>query len=428
MPPAQAVSLLASQLPAFQGTQDEDVDIWLSRVKKIALIHGVSDNVKLLAATQKLQKSARDWLDLDVEIVNESWNKFEDAISRRFKRRTSYQDTLQKVESRKWILGKEEFPQYVLQKMKLLQPLRLPQREIIQFLISEKKPSSHNTSRNLVCAYCKRNGHTKDNCYKLKRKESPSSLSTVTVGSSSPGVSERTPATVAATSEESVTESPSAPEESISAVGCVNDNTQRQLEISDQVTEIEKVNNTSCSLLALLDTGSPVSFIQDSVASIKNSPSMLLLGYEKTNQTDSPLIRFLNDVLKSTLSDQSIEDLRDQKRDIAYQATDNLRNYNKSYYDKHHKTPSVYKPGDYVLVRDTSNKPEEERKFKTSYKGPYLGGNSTALLVAKALNKNRYVIQDIPGFNVTQKPYNSILSPDRLTFWIKPLKDNLKDS
>ncbi|KYN12117.1 hypothetical protein ALC57_15719, partial [Trachymyrmex cornetzi] len=101
----------------------------------------------------------------------------------------------------------------------------------------------------------------------------------------------------------------------------------------------------------------------------------------------------------------------------ACQATDKLRSYNKSYYDKHHKTPSVYKPGDYVLVRDTSSKPGEEKKFKAPYKGPYL--------VTKALNKNRYVIQDIPGFNITQKPYNSILSPDRLKHWIKPLTVNV---
>lgn len=51
-------------------------------------------------------------------------------------------------------------------------------------------------------------------------------------------------------------------------------------------------------------------------------------------------------------------------------------------------------------------KPGEDKKFKPRYRGPYR--------VSKILNKNRYVIQDILGFNITNKPYNSILSPDRL--------------
>ena len=48
---------------------------WIE-LKKIASIHKVSDNIKLLAATQKLQKSAYEWLDLDVEVINEFWNIF----------------------------------------------------------------------------------------------------------------------------------------------------------------------------------------------------------------------------------------------------------------------------------------------------------------------------------------------------------------
>jgi len=51
-------------------------------------------------------------------------------------------------------------------------------------------------------------------------------------------------------------------------------------------------------------------------------------------------------------------------------------------------------------------------------------------LVSKVLNKNRYVIQDIiqdiSGFQFTQKPYNTILTPDRLKLWIKsPVEQDL---
>lgn len=145
-------------------------------------------------------------------------------------------------------------------------------------------------------------------------------------------------------------------------------------------------------------------------SSIKNTPSKLLLGYDKRNHSDFPLIKFLKNLADATWSTHLQED-RAQFQEIAIQATNRLKDYNKIYYDKRHKTPSEYKIGDYVMIRDTTVKPGEDRKLKHSYKGPYL--------VTKVLNKNRYVIQDIPGCQITQKPYDSILSPDRLKRWLK---------
>lgn len=92
-------------------------------------------------------------------------------------------------------------------------------------------------------------------------------------------------------------------------------------------------------------------------------------------------------------------------RDIATETTDRIKYYNKMYYDKAHIIPSWYKIGDYVLVRDLQSKAGESEKFKPNYKGPYL--------VSKILNKNRYVITDIPGYNITAKSYNTVLSQDK---------------
>jgi len=80
----------------------------------------------------------------------------------------------------------------------------------------------------------------------------------------------------------------------------------------------------------------------------------------------------------------------------------------------HRYIPSVYNEGDYVVIRDTRAKPGENPKIKPKYKGPYL--------VAKTLGNNRYVIRDIPGFNVSSRPYNSVLSSDKLKYWIKPIR------
>lgn len=78
---------------------------------------------------------------------------------------------------------------------------------------------------------------------------------------------------------------------------------------------------------------------------------------------------------------------REVSRKLAIQATDSIKNYNKIYYDEKHRKPSKYIQGDYVLIRDSTLKPDEERKFKPLYKGPYL--------IAKVLNKNRYIITEI---------------------------------
>jgi len=143
---------------------------------------------------------------------------------------------------------------------------------------------------------------------------------------------------------------------------------------------------------------------------MKASPSKLLLGYDQRSHSDSKLIRFLNDLAKIQLDTQTTR--LDAQR-LASETVDIIKAYNKEYYDKHHKKPTKYSYGDYVMIRDTTAKPGENKKFKPSYKGPYM--------VTKTLDKNRYVIQDIPGFNVSAKPYNSILSSDRLKLWIKPV-------
>ncbi|EFN79146.1 hypothetical protein EAI_08641, partial [Harpegnathos saltator] len=78
----------------------------------------------------------------------------------------------------------------------------------------------------------------------------------------------------------------------------------------------------------------------------------------------------------------------------------------KSCYDARHRKPTTYKTGDFVLIRDGHSKIGGSKKLKSKYKGPYQ--------ITKILNNNRYVVTDIPGFNVTSKPYNSILSLDKI--------------
>jgi len=123
-------------------------------------------------------------------------------------------------------------------------------------------------------------------------------------------------------------------------------------------------------------------------SSIKMTSSKLFLGFDQRNHADSKLILFFNNLVKSDLA---VEDDRVLNQQVAIEATNKVKEYNKQYYDKHYKKPLVYNESDFVLIRDTSVKPSENRKLKSIYKGPYL--------VAKVLNKNRYVVKDISGFN-----------------------------
>jgi len=58
----QAAKLLATHLPDFSRSEDEDVESWIHTVEKVAQIYVVSNDV-LLAATGKLKKIARKWLE-----------------------------------------------------------------------------------------------------------------------------------------------------------------------------------------------------------------------------------------------------------------------------------------------------------------------------------------------------------------------------
>lgn len=56
---SNAVSILASQIPEFSGSERENIDLWIRRVDQVASIHNAADNIILLAASSKLTRDAR---------------------------------------------------------------------------------------------------------------------------------------------------------------------------------------------------------------------------------------------------------------------------------------------------------------------------------------------------------------------------------
>lgn len=141
---------------------------------------------------------------------------------------------------------------------------------------------------------------------------------------------------------------------------------------------------------------------------INATPSKALLGYDQRHQKDRELKQWVKQL--QNISDDC-ETMRLDTRNAAQVVNRTLQDYNKIRYDKRHKKCSMYKAGDLVMVKVLQHKPGTNQKLKPKYKGPYQ--------VKVVLNKNRYVIVDVPGYQLTQKPLNTILSADKLKPWIR---------
>ncbi|XP_011869954.1 PREDICTED: uncharacterized protein LOC105563185 [Vollenhovia emeryi] len=302
LPMGSLVNYLSQQIPEFAGGEDDNVQAWANRVDKVAQVHGASDGATLLAASSRLTKSARRWYELQTGAAIESWVGLRLEMKKMFERRVPFYKSMQKIEARKWQPGKESFDRYAIEKLALIQVLNLPEEDSIQLLIggitnsavkatalsmatdplnrflermrviaegvvdTERKSTPPGTSakskeapcRNCggkghgtkdcqaepTCFYCKKKGHRRFECPALKRKDEK------------PGTSSATAKAAA-----SVTQEPSSADEVVASV----EQPRNSLEITDPLVGVENINGERCNLLALVDTGSPVSFAKFSV-------------------------------------------------------------------------------------------------------------------------------------------------------------------
>ncbi|CAL1672453.1 unnamed protein product [Lasius platythorax] len=337
--PAQAVKLLASQIPEFDGAEDESVELWLQKIERIAQIHGVSEEVTFLAAAGKLTKSARRWYDMSTGSTIESWMGFKTAITKRFKRRVLFHIVMQKIEARKWIYTKETFHEYAMDKLALMKNLRLPDQESIHLLIngiaskalrgtaaalrvetvdefleemfpitiafgeSYKKPPYSTTkpeknklpenipdktqqvkiSKEAYCVYCRAKGHVREDCAKLKKKEQQPKSNT------SPK-----PATVSAVSDDN------------STVAVIGASEKKAIETGKIILAVQELNGVACQLSALLDTGSPISLVSQTVYNkylkeIPNVPVSQIKTFNAINGTNIDLIGLIDTKILESL-------------------------------------------------------------------------------------------------------------------------------
>lgn len=80
------------------------------------------------------------------------------------------------------------------------------------------------------------------------------------------------------------------------------------------------------------------------------------------------------------------------------------------YFNDHHKSPVQFEEGEYVVIKNVDNTTEKNKKLIQKYRGPYV--------IKKKLGHDRYVVEDIDGFQITQIPYSNILESSRLRKWL----------
>ena len=181
--------------------------------------------------------------------------------------------------------------------------------------------------------------------------------------------------------------------------------------------QAERVNRTFLSILAKLSDADCNKFwnkvVDDVEFSINNSvhkatrekPSLLLFGVSQRGKAHDPLAEYVNENVN--------EDTRDLVATRAVASENIIRNQAKvkCQADKKLKEAVVYEEGDYVMIKNIDVTAGISTKVKSKFKGPYI--------VKQVLRNNRYVIADVPGWQVTQMRYEGVWEPANMRLWRK---------
>ncbi|XP_043062900.1 uncharacterized protein LOC122319558 [Drosophila yakuba] len=132
---------------------------------------------------------------------------------------------------------------------------------------------------------------------------------------------------------------------------------------------------------------------------------MLLYGYEPRDVLKNTLTSVIQNQDQGMMTDAELEKLR---ADAANTINDH-RAVAKKRYDAAHSKPTVYSPGDIILVENEPFSTGTSRKLEPRYKGPFI--------VSKVLPNDRYLVEDLPHAQRKQRHYKSVYSSDKMKRW-----------
>ena len=135
--------------------------------------------------------------------------------------------------------------------------------------------------------------------------------------------------------------------------------------------------------------------------SVDNTPSMVLFG---VNQRRGQETSILGELHMESNNDRGLEQIREaaSKKSVKVQDT------NKKYFDAKVRTNTTFKQGDFVMLKNNPV-PGVNFKLQPKNRGPYM--------VKECLDNDRYVVTDIPGMQISQRPFQGILGPNTMSKW-----------
>ena len=131
--------------------------------------------------------------------------------------------------------------------------------------------------------------------------------------------------------------------------------------------------------------------------SVKEIPSKLLFGVVQKREIDENVLAFVDEVNAET-EERNLINIREK----AYKNIMNAQEYNKRIHDQHCKSNTVYNENDLVMIRNVPTA-GMSAKLEPKFKGPYR--------IKRVLNNNRYVIEDVPGFQVSSVRFEGVFDP-----------------
>jgi len=133
------------------------------------------------------------------------------------------------------------------------------------------------------------------------------------------------------------------------------------------------------------------------------TPARLLFSLDQRGKT--------NDVLRNFIEhDRDIDRNFSLIRETAEEKISETQRKGVERYNLRRKAAHRYKVGDYVEIRNVETTAGINKKLLPKFKGPYV--------MRKVLDHDRYVVTDVDGHQLTQRPYNSVLAPDQMRLYV----------